>query len=84
MEVVLSGLLSSLHCHATRGCSQLGESFSFVCAHGLSIHSHYDFFNPGSWEVAKKWLSAYISVCKRQPVTEGHHPCSDPDVLEVD
>lgn len=28
-------------------------------------------------EAAKKWFSAFISACKRQPVTQGHHPRSD-------
>lgn len=49
VEVVLSCLFSSSHCHSTCGCSQLGESFSFVRAHCLFMHSHHWILQ--SWEV---------------------------------
>lgn len=55
VEVVQSCLFSSSHCHSTCGCSQLGESFCFICAHGLLMHSHQWLLQ--SWKVwSGEWL----------------------------
>lgn len=69
-------------------CIQKGSFSTFMCSWSFYVQSPVciaSTLEAMNWEAAKKWFSAFISACKRQPVT---HTRSSPafrfQLLEMD